>query len=60
MDEIQFMGLIVNRHGKGPTEEKVKAMKGTKEPSTISELKSFLALASFCSVIVVVVCSWRR
>ena len=49
MDGIQFMGLIVNKHGIGPTEEKVKAIKETKEPSSISELKSFLGLASFCS-----------
>ncbi len=49
MNEIQFMGLIINKHGIGPTEEKAKAIKGAKEPSTISELKSFLGLASFCS-----------
>ncbi len=49
MDEIQFMGLLVNKHGVGPTEEKVKAIKRAKEPFTVSELKSFLGLASFCS-----------
>eukprot|EP00112_Aurelia_sp_Birch-Aquarium-sp1_P023841 Seg7278.1 transcript_id=Seg7278.1/GoldUCD/mRNA.D3Y31 product="putative protein K02A2.6" protein_id=Seg7278.1/GoldUCD/D3Y31 len=48
MDEIQFMGLLVNKHGVGPTEEKVKAIKRAKEPFTVSELKSFLGLASFC------------
>lgn len=35
MDEIQFMGLIVNKHGIGSTEEKVKAIKGA---STVPRL----------------------
>ena len=41
------MGLILNKHGVGPTEEKVKAILETKPPTNVAELRSFLGLVSF-------------
>ena len=41
------MGLILNKHGVGPTEEKVKAIRETKAPTNVAELRSFLGLVSF-------------
>ena len=47
MNQIVFMGLILNKHGVGPTEEKVKAIQETKAPTDVAELRSFLGLVSF-------------
>ena len=47
MNQIVFMGLILNKHGVGPTEEKVKAIRETKAPTNVAELQSFLGLVSF-------------
>ena len=42
--QIVFMGRILNKHGVGPTEEKVKAIRETKAPTNVAELRSFLGL----------------
>ena len=47
MSQIVFMILILNKHGVGPTEEKVKAIRETKAPTNVAELRSFLGLVSF-------------
>ena len=44
-----FMGLLLNKHGVGPTEEKVKAIRETEAPTNVAELRSFLGLVSFSS-----------
>ena len=49
MGQIVFMGLLLNKHGVGPTEEKVKAIRETEAPSNAAELRSFLGLVSFSS-----------
>ena len=49
MSQIVFMGLLLNKHGVGPTEEKVKAIRETEAPTNVAELRSFLGLVSFSS-----------
>ena len=49
MSQIVFMGLLLNKHGVGPTEEKVKAIWETEAPTNVAELQSFLGLVSFSS-----------
>ena len=49
MDKIVFMGLLLNKYGVGPTEEKVRAVKDAKAPSTTAEVRSFLGLIGFSS-----------
>ena len=49
MDQISFMGLLLSKHGVGPTEEKVRAVHETKAPTSVAELRSFLRLISFSS-----------
>ena len=49
MSQIVFMGLLLNRHGVGPTEEKVRAVRETEPPTKVAELSSFLGLISFTS-----------
>ena len=46
MGQIVFMGLLLNKHGVEPTEEKVKAIRETEAPTNVAELQSFLGLAS--------------
>ena len=47
MSQIVFLGLLLNKHGVGPTEEKVKAIRETEAPTNVAELRSFLGLVSF-------------
>jgi hypothetical protein len=47
--KITFMGHLVSDKGIGPTEDKVKAVVDAREPKTVSEVRSFLALVNFCS-----------
>ena len=47
MSQIAFMGLIVNKHVVGPTEEKVKAIWKPEAPSNVAELQNFVGLESF-------------
>ena len=49
MDQIVFMGLLLSKHGVGPTEEKVRAVHEAKAPTGVAELRSFLGLISFSS-----------
>ena len=47
MSRLVFMGLLLSEKGIGPTEGKVKAIVDATEPSTASEMRSFLGLAAF-------------
>ena len=49
MSQIVFMGLLLNKHGVGPTEGKVKAIRETEASTNVAELRSFLGLVSFSS-----------
>ena len=49
MSQIVFTGLLLNKHGVGPTEEKVRAVRETEPPTNVAELRSFLGLISFSS-----------
>ena len=47
MNEIQFMGHIISKHGIGPTQERVKALKEAKKPRNQAEVRSFLGVVNF-------------
>ena len=43
------MGILLSEKGIGPTEERVRALQETREPETVSEVRSFLGLANYSS-----------
>ena len=43
------MGILLSGKGICPTEERVRALKETREPETVSEVRSFLGLANYSS-----------
>lgn len=47
MNKVVFMGLLLSKHGVGPTEEKVRAVAEASQPQTPSEVRSFLGLVGF-------------
>lgn len=47
MAHIDFMGIVLSKHGIGLAEDKVKAVMTAREPKTVSEVKSFLGLVNF-------------
>ena len=47
MNKVVFMGLLLSKHGIGPTEEKVRAVVEASQPQTPSEVRSFLGLVGF-------------
>ena len=49
INKIVFMGLLLNKHGVGPTEEKVRAVRETEPPTNVAEVRSFLGFISFSS-----------
>ena len=49
MGKAVFMGILLSKHGIGPTEEKVRAVKEATRPSSASEVRSFLGLVGFSS-----------
>ena len=49
VDRLVFMGILLSEKGIGPTEERVRALQETREPETVSEVRSFLGLANYSS-----------
>ena len=49
MYKVVFMGILLSKHGIGPTEEKVRAVKEATRPSSASDVRSFLGLVGFSS-----------
>ena len=49
MGKVVFMGILLLKHGIGPTEEKVQAVKEATRPTSASEVRSFLGLVGFSS-----------
>ena len=47
MNKVVFMGLLLSKHGVGPTKEKVRAIAEASQPQTPSEVCSFLGLVGF-------------
>ena len=47
MTKVVFMGLLLTRHGIGPTKEKVRAVVEASQPQSPSEVRSFLGLVGF-------------
>ena len=47
VDRLVFMGILLSEKGIGPTEERVRALQETREPETVSEVRSFLGLANY-------------
>ena len=49
MNQVIFMGLLLREHGVGPTEIKVRAVRETEPPTSVAEVRRFLALINFSS-----------
>jgi len=49
VDRLIFMGILLSEKGIGPTKERVRALQETREPATVSEVRSFLGLANYSS-----------
>ena len=47
ISKVVFMGLLLSKHGVGPTKEKVRAVAEASQPQTPSEVRSFLGLVGF-------------
>ena len=47
MSKVVFMGLLLSKHGVGPTKEKVRAVAEASQPQTSSGVRSFLGLVGF-------------
>ena len=46
-DEVVYLGFKINKNGIYPVKEKIEALKNAKEPTNVSELKSFLGLINY-------------
>ncbi|KAJ8018643.1 hypothetical protein HOLleu_43268 [Holothuria leucospilota] len=49
MSELVFMGHKLSGNGICPSDEKVEAIRDARQPTTASEIRSFLGLVQFCS-----------
>ena len=49
LGEVTYFGYRINRHGIQPTEDKVSAIKNMPSPKTVSEVRSFLGMATAMS-----------
>nr|XP_034321902.1 uncharacterized protein K02A2.6-like [Crassostrea gigas] len=47
MNKITFMGHVMSKNGIGPTSDRIKSLLDAKEPTSGSEVKSFLGLVNF-------------
>ena len=47
MTKVVFMGLLLTRHGIGPTKEKVRAVVEASQPQSPSEVRSLLGFVGF-------------
>ena len=47
MNKVVFMGLLLSKHGIGPTHERVRAVLEATPPTTASEVRSFLGMVGF-------------
>ena len=47
MDKVVFMGLLLSKYGIGPTEERVWAVLEAAQPTTPTEVQSFLGMVGF-------------
>ena len=47
MDRLTFVGMVLSRNGISCTEEKVRAVVEAREPTTTSEVRSFLGLVNY-------------
>ena len=47
--KISFFGVVFGPDGISPDPEKVKAVRNTKAPETVKEVRSFLGMTSYCS-----------
>uniref|UniRef100_W6NRI4 RNA-directed DNA polymerase n=1 Tax=Haemonchus contortus TaxID=6289 RepID=W6NRI4_HAECO len=50
--EIQYLGFILDRNGRRPNPEKIKAIKNMDEPKNIVQLRSFLGMITYYSAFV--------
>ena len=45
--EIEYLGFKINRSGVSPLQDKIKAIKSLKPPTTVKQIRSFLGMVSF-------------
>nr|GEY34792.1 hypothetical protein [Tanacetum cinerariifolium] len=51
LQEVHFLGLVVNQNGIHVDSSKIEAVKNWKDPTTTSEIRSFLGLAGKANVV---------
>ena len=47
MDKVVFMGFLLSKYGIGPTEERVRTVLEAAQPTTPTEVRSFLGMVGF-------------
>ena len=47
VDEVDYLGMKISRHGISPIEEKVEAIKQSPAPENVSQLRSFLGMITY-------------
>lgn len=47
LPEVKYLGHVINKNGLSVNPEKVVAIRAMKQPNTVTEIKSFLGLASY-------------
>ena len=52
MNEISYLGHIIDKNGRHPDPERAKAIKDMPSPRNVTELQSFLGLANFYQVFI--------
>ena len=49
MSQVEFMGHLLSARGIGPTKVKVEAVQQARQPESVSEIRSFLGLVTYCA-----------
>ena len=51
MSQVEFMGHLLSARGRGPTKVKVEAVQQARQPESVSEIRSFLGLVTYCALL---------
>ncbi len=57
---LEFFGLVFTEHGVRPDPKKVEAFANTKQPTTVSEVRSLLGMANYSSKFIKKLCNYYR
>ena len=47
LDEVVYLGMLINKDGMRPVPEKIEAVRASPPPTNVSELKSFLGMLNY-------------